>query len=150
MALIRWMPARTGRELVSFRDSFDKLFDEMVTSSPWAGDLAPLFAPPADIHETADEFVVKMDLPGVSQKDIKINLTGDALVIRGERTQEKTENGVSRHRVERVYGAFERAFTLPAPLRGDKVKATYKDGVLEIHVPKAEEAKVREIEIQVS
>jgi HSP20 family protein len=112
--------------------------------------LAPLFAPPADIHETADEFVVKMDLPGVSQKDIKINLTGDALVVRGERTQEKTENGVSRHRVERVYGSFERAFTLPASLRGDRVKATYKDGVLEIHVPKAEEAKVREIEIQAS
>ena len=150
MALIRWMPSRTGHELVSLRDTFDKLFDEMVTGSPWAGDLAPLFAPPADIHETPDEFVIKLDLPGVSLKDIKVNLTGESLVIRGERTQEKAENGVSRHRVERVYGSFERTFTLRAPLRGDQVKATYKDGVLEVHVPKAEEAKVREIEIQVS
>jgi len=150
MALIRWMPARSGRELVSLRDSFDKLFDDIVTGSPWAGDLAPLFAPPADIHETADEFVVKMDLPGVSLKDIKVNLTGDTLVIRGERAQDKTEEGASRHRVERIHGSFERIFGLRAPLRGDQVKATYKDGVLEIRVPKAEEAKVREIEIQAS
>jgi len=144
MALIRWMPPRS----ISLRDSFDKLFDEMLTGSPWAGDLAPLFAPPADIHETADEFVVKLDLPGVSLKDIKVNLTGEILSIRGERSQEKTENGVSRHRVERIHGSFERTFVLRAPLRGDQVKASYKDGVLEVHVPKAEEAKVREIEIQ--
>ncbi|MGH7743087.1 MAG: Hsp20/alpha crystallin family protein [Candidatus Eiseniibacteriota bacterium] len=150
MTLVRWMPSRSGRELVSLRDSFDKIFGEMLTGSPWAGDLAPLFAPPADIHETADEFVVKLDLPGVSLKDIKVNLTGETLSVRGERSQEKNENGASRHRVERVYGSFERTFTLRAPLRGDQVKATYKDGVLEIHVPKADEAKVREIEIQVS
>ena len=150
MTLIRWRPARNGQELVSLRDTFDKIFDDMVTGSPWAGDLAPLFAPSADIHETADAFVVKLDLPGVSLKDIKVNLTRETLVIRGERAQEKTENGVSRHRVERVYGSFERTFVLRAPLRGDEVKATYKDGVLEIRVPKAEEAKVREIEIQAS
>jgi HSP20 family protein len=92
--------------------------------------------------------VIKADLPGVSQKDVKVSLMGDTLVIRGERRSEKNDE-TTPLRIERSYGMFERSFTLGAPVRSDQVKATYRDGVLEIHVPKAEEARLREIDIQV-
>ena len=102
------------------------------------------------VEETAEEFVIRADLPGVSQKDVKVNLMGDTLSIRGERKQESENKNGGMHRVERVYGSFERSFRLATPVRGDKVKAQYRDGVLEIRVPKAEEAKVREVEVQVA
>ncbi len=148
MRLTRWTPARSGRDLMTVQDELNRLFEDVFARSPFANDLAPLFAPPADIHETPEDFVVKMDLPGMTLKDVKVSLAGDTLTIRGERKEEKVENETHRHRVERVLGAFERTFELGAPLSSDRVKATYHDGVLEVRVPKAETAKVREIEIQ--
>ena len=88
------------------------------------------------------------DLPGVSQKDVKVSLVGDTLTIRGERRDERSEKSGTVLRVERNSGTFERSFTLGTAVRSDGVKATYRDGVLEIRVPKAEEARLREIEIQ--
>jgi HSP20 family protein len=102
-----------------------------------------------DIEETPDAFVLRADLPGMSQKDVKVVLTGDVLTLRGERKRETTKSEGTCHRCERVHGAFERTFTLTSPVRADQVKATYRDGVLEVLVPKAEEARVREIEVQV-
>jgi HSP20 family protein len=102
-----------------------------------------------DVEETPEDFVVRMDLPGVAQKDVKVSLMGDTLTIRGERKHEAEHKEGSWHRVERAYGSFERTFTLGAGVRNDKVKASYKDGVLEVRVPKAEEARLREIEVQV-
>ena len=145
MRLTRWAPARTGRELATIHDEFDRMLEDFFGSSSVSKDLAPMFAPPADIHETPEEFVLKMDVPGVASKDVKVSLTGDTLVIRGERKDEKTDG--TRHRIERVYGSFERSFQLGSRVRADQIKATYRDGVLEVHVPKAEEAKVREIEV---
>ena len=91
---------------------------------------------------------MRADLPGLTQKDVTVSLIGDTLTIRGERKHEKSEKSGTALRIERNLGAFERSFTLGAAVRSDAVKATYRDGVLEIRVPKAEEAKPREIEIQ--
>src|SRR5262245_30432161 len=130
MAIIRWNPATVSpaRGLLGIRDDFDRLFDSFFTGSPVRGDLAPMFSPAVDIEETAEEFVIKADLPGMSQKDVKVNLMGDTLTIRGERKQEnETKNG-GTHRSERIHGVFERSFRLGTPVRNDKVKAQYKDG----------------------
>jgi len=151
MTLIRWNPVRTTplRDLTTVQDEVNRLFDGFFTQSPLRGDFNAVFTPAVDIEETADAFVIHMDLPGVSQKDVKVSLTGDQLTIRGERKQERTTQNGGHHRSERVYGSFERSFTLGTPVRNDQVKAQVKDGVLEVRVPKAEEAKVREIEVQV-
>jgi HSP20 family protein len=138
------------RDLLGNRDEFDRLLDTFFTGSPLRGDQAPVFTPAVDIEETADEFVFKADLPGMSQKDVKVNLLADTLTIRGERKQETEQKNGGMHRTERIYGAFERTFRLGTPVRSDKVSALYRDGVLEVHVPKAEEAKPREVEIQVA
>ncbi len=152
MAIIRWThsPFAPARELFGIQDEVNRLFDGFFTRSALRGDVAPMFTPALDIEETAEAFVVRADLPGVTQKDVKVSLMGDTLTLRGERKQESTKQDGSMHRAERVYGSFERSITLGVPVRNDKVKAQYKDGVLEIHVPKAEEARLREIEVQVA
>ena len=151
MAITRWSPVVLSpmRDLFGTHDELNRLFDNFFLGSH-RGDLAPVFTPAVDIEETAEEFVFKADLPGVSQKDVKVNLMGDTLTIRGERKQESVRTEGGMHRSERTYGAFERSFRLGTPVRSDKVKAQYRDGVLEIHVPKAEEAKLREVEVQVA
>jgi len=148
MTLIRWSPARS-RELTTVQDEVNRLFDSFFSHTPQRGDFNALFTPAVDIEENTDGYVIRMDLPGVSQKDVKVTLSGDLLTIRGERKQESKSDQGTLHRVERVYGSFERSFTLGTPVRNDQVKAQVKDGVLEVRVPKAEEAKVRDIEVQV-
>lgn len=152
MTLIRWNPSRLAplRDLSTVQDEVNRLFDNFFTHGPLRGDLNATFTPPVDIEETPEAFVIRADLPGVNQKDVKVSLTGDTLTIRGERKQEHTTQNGSHHRVERVSGSFERSFVLGAPVRNDQVKAQVKDGVLEVRVPKAEEARVREIEVQVA
>ena len=135
--------------MYKIQDEVNRLFDG-VLGWPQNGELQTLFAPPVDVEESAEEFIVRLDLPGVSQKDVKVSLLGDTLTIRGERKSETNCKDGSLHRSERAYGQFERSFTLGTPVRNDQVKATYKDGVLEVRVPKAEEARKREIEVQVA
>ncbi len=145
-SLIRWN-ASPARDLLGLRDDVDRLFETMFQTSPLNQEGARGFLPPADIEETKDGFVVRLDLPGVTQQDVKVSLLGDTLTVRGERTLERKDKTL--HRVERQHGTFERTFTLAVPVRPDQVKATFRDGVLEIQIPKAEEAKIREIEVQV-
>ena len=152
MTLIRWnpIPRGTARELQSFQDDVSRLFEGLAGRSGLSGDLAPAFSPAVDVEENAEEFVFRADLPGISPKDVKVNLMGDTLTVRGERKQEAVRKGHNVHRVERRHGAFERTFTFDTPVRSEGIQARYRDGVLEIVVPKAEEAKVREIEVQVA
>jgi len=148
MAIVRWTPAfNPARDLVSMQEDVNRFVDSFFSNGRRSD--ASLFTPTVDVEETAEGFVIKADLPGVSQKDVKVSLMGDTLVIRGERKSEKKSDEATPLRIERSYGMFERSFTLGAPVRSDQVKATYRDGVLEIHVPKAEEARLREIDIQV-
>lgn len=142
MNLVRWSPM--GLTPARMRDDVDRLLDSFFTT----GTEGTRFAPAVDVHETADEFVVRLDLPGIAPKDVQVKLTGDTLSIRGERSSEHPEKLGQVIRSERFSGTFERTFTLAAPVQSDRVKATSKDGVLEIRIPKAEEAKVREIPVQ--
>ncbi len=150
MTLIRWNPNASPRELATMRDEMDRMLESFVGRSflrPWEG---AALVPPVDVIETPEGFVFKVDLPGVDPKAVKVSLHGDTLTLRGERKRESEQREGALHRTERLYGAFERSFTLSAPVKGDQVKANYKDGVLEISVPKAEEARTREIEVQIA
>ena len=144
--LLRWSPLHSTRRDF-FRNDFDQLLGSLVSGEAPAN--GARFAPPADIHETTEAYVIRLDLPGVPQKDVKVTLLGDTLTIRGERKFEALGEKEQLHHRERRTGSFERHFTLSAPVRADQVRAGYRDGVLEVSVPKAEAAKTREIEIQV-
>ena len=146
MTMIRWNSP--SRSLVRVRDDWDRWFDGVFDGrGALVRDLPTLFAPPVDIDETAEAFVLRVDLPGVSPKDLKVTVLGDTLTIRGER---KSETATNSRRTERIHGTFERTFTLGATVSADRVHASYKDGVLEIHVPKAEAAKAREIDVKIA
>jgi HSP20 family protein len=145
MKLTRWTPTRG---LIDFRTEMDRLFEDLVGEAgpaPTAG-----WIPAADLKESDDGFTVRLDLPGVDKKDVKVSVHDDVVTIRGERKQEKAEQNQSWHRNERIYGLFERSFRLGVPLDPSRVKATYQSGVLTVSVPKAESSKPREIEIEVA
>ncbi|HLX95194.1 MAG TPA: Hsp20/alpha crystallin family protein [Verrucomicrobiae bacterium] len=126
--------------LSDLQDELDRLFE-----SPPAG-----WAPALDVDEDKDNFTVRVELPGLKREDINVSLQDGALVISGERKAEKISDGTEVHRRERFYGKFQRALTLPTPVAADKVKAAYKDGVLAITLPKAEEAKPKQIDVSVN
>ncbi|MFN8589230.1 MAG: Hsp20/alpha crystallin family protein [Candidatus Eisenbacteria bacterium] len=147
MTLIRWTPA-APRTLSDVRTEMDRLFDSFLSTRSLPSTFGSI-APPVDIEETPEAFVLTADLPGADPKQIKVTLSNGVLTLKGERRVARSATEGSVHRTERASGTFERAFTLGTPVRGDQIKATYRDGVLEIRVPKAEEAREREIEVQV-
>jgi HSP20 family protein len=108
-----------------------------------------MWAPLADMHEAKDDLYVTFELPGVREKDVSVSLDGDVLTVRGERRFERDQKDQGYQRLERVYGKFERAMPLPIAVQADKVTATYRDGVLEIRLPKVEEIKPKQIKIDV-
>lgn len=108
------------------------------------------WSPLVDITEDEKEYLVKAELPELKKEEIKINVHNDVLSISGERKYEKEEKGKKYHRVERAFGSFMRSFTLPEDADSSKVHADYKDGVLQIHLPKLEKAKSKAIEVKVS
>lgn len=127
----------TLSRLGSLQEELDRLFE-----SPMTG-----WAPALDVHEDKDGFSIRVELPGMKREDIEVTLQDGALVITGERKEEKVTNETTVHRQERYYGKFTRALTLPAAVSGDKVKAQYKDGILTVTLPKAEEAKPKPITV---
>ena len=148
MSLIRWIPRRNGSDLTPFRTEMDRLFEDFFVPVAVKQDFASL-APAVDVEETPQAYQFHVDLPGVAPKDVKVTVSGDTLTVRGERKREAKTTEGALHRTERAYGSFERSFTLGLPVRADEVKAAYRDGVLEIRVPKADEARAREIEVEV-
>ena len=146
MSIIRWSPSHVSAD--TFHDEVNRLFNGLLVPAASRAD-RDAFAPSADIEETADQFVVRLDVPGVSQSDVKVAIQGDVLTIRGDRKAE-TESKDSRvYRRERLFGSFERAFRLGRAVKADQVQATYRDGVLEVRIPKSDESRVREIPVQV-
>lgn len=144
-----WSWPRRNLSPVMMADVFED-FDRIVDSF-----LKPTYAstvnfqPSCDVNETNDHYLVSFDMPGVKKEDIKIEVQGNQLVIAGERQREvKGEDGDANLRHERVYGKFERTFTLPTTINADKIEAQYENGVLNIALPKAEAAKGRTIQIQ--
>jgi HSP20 family protein len=148
MSIIRWRPTR---DLLNIRDEVNRLFDNFFTGLPERrrGLLEGEWAPSVDIAETDNEVVVTAELPGVKQDDVDITITDDVLTLKGEKKEEKEVKEKNYHRIERSYGSFQRSVSLPAGVQADKAKATYKDGVLHITVPKTEEAKPKQIKINV-
>ncbi|MGO9288785.1 MAG: Hsp20/alpha crystallin family protein [Polyangia bacterium] len=127
---------------------------ELLGWTPWtAADLPPAaeqsFVPRFDVHETAGEIMFRADLPGIQQKDLDITLTANQLRIAGRREATKHEENEHSYLAEREYGAFERVFTLPEGVDGEKVQATMNDGVLSLVVPKKPETQPRQIPITV-
>ena len=150
MALVRWSPMRPIQDVLSFENEMSRFFQDL-TSRGQEGEASTVtvWAPRVDIEEDKDAYLVKAELPGMKLEDIKITINENQLVIRGEKRREVESSEKTYHRVERVYGSFERAFTLTKAVASEKIEAIYREGVLTVRVPKAEEAKAREIQIKV-
>lgn len=108
-----------------------------------------LHAPAVDVFEEKDEIVVKAEIPGIEKDSIEVNLSDHILTIKGEKKQEEEVKEENYYRSERSYGSFVRTLELPKDVQADKVKATFKNGVLEVRMPKTEQAKAREIKVKV-
>lgn len=129
----------------------NRLFDSFLGRPTAAtGSAVRTWAPVLDMHETKDELVLNFELPGVTDKDVSLSITGDLLTVKGERAFNRDSQGENAHHVERVYGKFERSVELPMPVQADKVKASYRGGVLEVRLPKAEEVKPKAIKIDIA
>jgi HSP20 family protein len=110
---------------------------------------AQVWSPPVDVYEDHDAIVIKADLPGIKQEEIDIEMTDDTLTIRGERTFEDEARREQYVRVERQYGKFQRSFTIGLPVQADKVTASYRNGILEVTLPKAEAIKPKKVQVSV-
>jgi HSP20 family protein len=145
MSIVRWEPLS---ELMSLREAMDRLFEESFVR-PRAG-LIPFGGTglTLDVYETDEALVVTTDTPGVKPEDLDISITGDVLTIKGETKMEEEVKRENYHRQERRYGAFSRSVTLPVPVDADQTEAKFKDGVLTLTIPKAEEAKPKVIKIK--
>lgn len=108
------------------------------------------WVPAVDVEETDDAYQIRAEMPGLKKEDVKISLVENVLTITGEKKHEAKSDSKKYRRLERTYGSFQRSFSLPAPISTDKISAEFKNGVLEVVVPKSEEAKIREIDIKVS
>ncbi|MBM4126715.1 MAG: Hsp20/alpha crystallin family protein [Nitrospira sp.] len=148
MTLVRWDPFR---ELEDMSERLNRVFarpaartsggKEQLTVADWI--------PTVDISETDGEYLIKAELPEVKKEDVKVTVEDGVLTLQGARHQEKEEKGKKYHRVERSYGSFVRSFTLPESVDEGGVKAEYKDGVLNLHLPKTEKVKPKAIEVKV-
>jgi len=130
------------------QDRMNRLFDD--AGRGWRNNeptATTTWSPSVDVFETEGEIVVKAELPGMERNDIHLNLDNNVLTLRGERRFEKETKEDNYHRIERSYGAFSRAFTIPATVDEEKIRADYKDGVLKINLPKKEQAKPKQIRI---
>jgi HSP20 family protein len=145
MALVKWEPLR---EIEDMFDRYTRAMglpssggQELITSGDWS--------PRVDISETENEFAIKAEIPDVKKEDVKVSVDNGVLTIHGEKKQEKEEKGKKFHRVERYYGSFSRSFTLPDNVDATKVKATFKDGMLNLQMPKTAEAKPKALEVKI-
>ena len=140
-------------DMVRLQREVNRLFEDNTRTGSRNGSeltTARSWAPAVDIVEDQNEIVLKAELPGLKQEDIDIELVGDTLTLRGERKFEDTQRRDNYVRMERSYGAFQRAFTIGVPVEADKVSATYKDGVLEVHLPKSEATKPKKVRVTTS
>jgi HSP20 family protein len=151
MSIVRWEPIR---DLMSLQERMNRLFDQSYRGTgrtqddDWA--LGGSWAPAVDIFEKDGNIVLKAELPGIDPKSVEIRVENNVLTLRGERKLEDEVKKDGFHRVERTYGTFTRSFTLPTVVDTEKIKAESKDGVLKVTLPQREEAKPKQIQIQVA
>ena len=143
MSLMRFEPFR---ELEEMTNRLNRIFRKEVNVNDMLADWAPAM----DVQETASEYLIKADLPEVKKEDVKVSLEEGVLAVEGERKLEQEETGKKFHRVERSYGKFVRRMMLPADIDPQKVAADFKDGVLNIHLPKSPAIKPQAIDVKVA
>ena len=148
MELVRWEQVEGVNRIQS---RINELFEDTLgRTRVQQGAAAGVWYPPVDILESKDSYIIRAELPGMRNEDLKTEVNEGMLTLSGGREFEEPANGVEYHRVERVAGKFSRSFYLPQTVKQDSIKATYRDGILEIQVPKAEEAKPRQIAISLN
>ncbi|HSF33767.1 MAG TPA: Hsp20/alpha crystallin family protein [Candidatus Tectomicrobia bacterium] len=147
MTLVRWCPAR---DVITRQRALDHLLGEGLLGSRESrnGGRTGSCMPPVDVYESDQGLMLKADLPGFAKDDVQVEIKGNVLTIKGERKRDPDGKGVQYHRVERAYGAFQRSFKLPASVNASKAEASFKAGVLELKLPKAEEAKPKRVEVR--
>lgn len=148
MNLVKWSPFR---ELEDIQTRLNRFFNELPVRRTETDDF--FFAdwtPAVDVQETDKEYLIKAELPEVNKEDVKVEMLDGVLTIGGERKQEKEEKDKKFHRVERSYGTFVRQFTLPNAVEAAKIQAEFKDGVLNVHLPKTAQATPKAIEVKVA
>ena len=147
----RWRVLRVNpfRELTDLQTEIDQAFNAYFGLRPRTAGPERAWAPSIDVYETRDDLVVAVELPGVRETDIHLSMTGDILSLRGQRGIAAEAREENYHRIERWSGTFERHVQMPIPVQVDKIRASYRDGVLEIRLPKLTEATPREIKIEV-
>lgn len=145
MALVRWQPFR---ELDSLQREMNRLFESLAPATESSvGSVS--FVPPAEMEETPDAIHLKLEVPGMDAKDLDVQVTAEAVSIKGERKSESKTEEEGMTRTEFRYGSFQRVIPLPAKVQNDKVKAEYKDGILTLNLPKAEEEKNKVVKVNV-
>ncbi len=146
MSILRWDPFD---DVSTLRRSMEKLFDEFNTRRP-SRDFAVLeWAPAVEMFETGNDVVVRAELPNIDPKNVDITVTNDAITLRGETKREEEHKDRNYHRRELRYGAFSRTLPLTTEVKSSEARATYKDGVLEIKIPKSERVKPTSVKVQV-
>src|SRR4051794_5819121 len=148
MAIVRWEPLR---EFSTLQNEMNRLFNTVFDAPPAGGNGGTLrrWMPAMDLVETAEHFVLRADLPGLSEEDVNIEVEDRVLTISGERKAEHEVSKEGFHRVERAFGSFSRALTLPEGINPEAVQASFDRGVLEVRIPKPEQPKPRKISIGV-
>jgi HSP20 family protein len=150
-------PRRPSTELTHWDTEMDRMMDDFFgrrRHSWWPArwfrpDIEAISAPAVDLYEEKDDIVVKAELPGMNKDDVEVNLSDHTLTIKGEKKHEEEIKEENYYRSERSYGSFLRTLELPKDVHSEKVKASFKNGVLEVRLPKTEEAKAKEIKIKV-
>ena len=145
MAITRWDPFR---DVLALQNRMNSIFQEFNRGD---GDVmsTAAFVPPVDVYEDEHKVVLKLEVPGMKESDLDIQLENNVLTVKGERKFEKEEKEENFHRIERRYGSFYRSFTIPSTVNADSVKANYDAGVLKIELEKRAEAKPKQIKVQV-
>jgi len=144
--LTRWDPFR---ELYSLQNRMNRLFEEQYGGGREDSLTAGAFVPPVDIYEDEHSIQLKLEVPGIEEKDLDIKVENNTLTVSGERKFEKEEKEENFHRIERHYGSFTRSFTLPSTVNTEDINASYDNGVLNIRLAKRAEAKPKQIKVSV-
>ncbi len=154
MSLVRWNPRQDvmsyPTDVLRMQRNFNRMIDNLFDGSGWGDDIVPsVWNPAVDVEEREQEFVVRVELPGVAKEDVHVTTQANMLTLRGEKKQHSESKDSNYHRTERSYGSFQRSFTLPGSVKNDRIEASFKDGILEVVVPKGEDSKARTIDVKV-
>jgi len=148
MTIVKWDPFR---DVAVLQDRINRIFDESFTRTADMDDDISMSAwkPTVDIYETDEAIILKAELPGIRKEDVSVEVKDNTLTLRGERAEDKDIKEESYFRKERCFGTFSRTFNLQHRVQPDKIKAKFKDGILEIEIPKPEEEKPKQVKVDV-